>query len=143
MMATNNNIHGAAVSRRTALATGAVVGGAALLRNAKAATEKPAGHKPKVAIFSKHLLFLQGEELAKGAADVGFDGIDIAVRKGGHVEPDRVRQNLPPLVALMRERGLEVPMITTDIVDTESPYAEDILKTMVDLNIRYYRCGRS
>jgi sugar phosphate isomerase/epimerase len=32
-------------------------------------------------------------------------------------------------------------MITTDIVDTESPYAEDILRTMAELNIRYYRWG--
>ena len=120
---------------------GGAVAGAALLGKAKAADAKAAGPKPKVAIFSKHLLFLHGEELAKGAAEIGFDGIDLAVRKGGHVEPARVRQDLPPLVALIKEHGLEVPMITTDIVDIETPYAEDILKTMADLNIRYYRWG--
>jgi sugar phosphate isomerase/epimerase len=49
----------------------------------------------KIAIFSKHLEFLEGEELAKGAKEIGFDGIDLAVRKGGHVEPERVRQDLP------------------------------------------------
>ena len=36
--------------------------------------------KHKVAIFSKHLHFLRGEELAKGAAEIGFDGIDLTVR---------------------------------------------------------------
>lgn len=135
-----NNITQSAISRRSLMAGGAVAG-AALLGKATAAEVKSTGPKPKVAIFSKHLLFLHGEELAKGAAEIGFDGIDLAVRKGGHVEPDRVRQDLPPLVAVIKQHGLEVPMITTDIVDTETPYAEDILKTMADLGIRYYRWG--
>lgn len=135
-----NNITHSAISRRTLMAGGAVAG-AALLGKAKAAEAKPAGPKPKVAIFSKHLLFLHGEDLAQGAAEIGFDGIDLAVRKGGHVEPDRVRQDLPPLVAIIKQHGLEVPMITTDIVDTETPFTEDILKTMAELNIRYYRWG--
>ena len=39
----------------------------------------------KVSIFSKHLRFLEGEALAKGAAEIGFDGVDLAVRSGGHV----------------------------------------------------------
>ena len=95
----------------------------------------------KVAIFSKHLEFLQGEDLAAGAKEIGFDGIDLAVRKNGHVEPDRVRQDLPPLVALIRKHDLEVPMLTTDIVDADTPYANDILATMADLGIRYYRWG--
>ncbi len=120
---------------------GGAVAGAVLLGQAKAAETKAAGPKPKVAIFSKHLLFLQGEALAKGTAEMGFDGIDLAVRKGGHVEPERVRHDLPALVALIRQHGLEVPMITTDIIDIETPCTEDILKTMADLNIRYYRWG--
>jgi sugar phosphate isomerase/epimerase len=135
-----NDITQSSISRRTLMAGGAVAG-AALLGKAKAADAKTAGPQPKVAIFSKHLLFLQGEDLAKGAAEIGFDGIDLAVRKGGHVEPERVRQDLPPLIALIRQHGLQVPMITTDIIDTETPYTEDILKTMAELDIRYYRWG--
>jgi sugar phosphate isomerase/epimerase len=97
--------------------------------------------KLKVAIFSKHLLFLQGAQLAESAANIGFDGIDLAVRKGGHVEPSRVRQELPRLVATIREHRLEVPMLTTDIVDVNTQYCEDILSTMSELGIRHYRWG--
>ena len=107
----------------------------------RAADEEPAQHKLKVAIFSKHLQFLAGEELAKAAADIGFDGIDITVRKGGHVDPGRVSQDLPPLVGIIRQHGLEVPMITADIVDTQTPFTEDILRTMAALGIRNYRWG--
>jgi len=117
------------VSRRAVLAGGA----AALL--ARAASKD----KLKISVFSKHLQFLQGEQLAKAAAEMGFDGIDITLRKGGHIEPERVRQDLPPLVAIIRKHGIEVPMVTTDIVDPDTPYTEDILKTLAELNIRYYR----
>jgi sugar phosphate isomerase/epimerase len=117
------------LSRRAVLAGGS----AALL--ARAASKD----KLKISVFSKHLQFLQGEDLAKAAAEVGFDGVDITLRKGGHVEPERVRQDLPPLVSIIRKHGLEVPMVTTDIVDPDTPYTEDILKTLADLGIRYYR----
>jgi sugar phosphate isomerase/epimerase len=119
----------AGVSRRAVLAGGA----AALL--SRAATND----KLKISVFSKHLQFLQGEDLAKAAAEIGFDGIDITLRKGGHIEPDRVRQDLPPLAGMIRKHGLEVPMVTTDIVDPDTPHAEDIVKTLADLGIRYYR----
>jgi sugar phosphate isomerase/epimerase len=124
------------ISRRALLGAGA-----ALLTNvlpARGADEKRSG-KLKVCIFSKHLQFLEGEELAKAAAEIGFDGIDLTVRKGGHVAPDRVKQDLPPLVALLHHHGLETPMVTTDIVDADTPFAEDILKTIADLGIRNYR----
>ena len=121
------------VSRRAMLGAGTMWAASALAFDEKTAP------KLKVAIFSKHLHFLQGEELAKAAKDIGFDGIDITVRKGGHVEPERVRQDLPPLVATIRKAGLEVPMITTDIVDADTPCAEDMLKTMADLGIPRYR----
>jgi sugar phosphate isomerase/epimerase len=119
------------LSRRALLAAGTV-----LLSRPLRAKEKL-----KVAIFSKHLQFLTGDSLAAGVADLGFDGLDITVRKGGHVEPAQVAQELPALAAILNRHGLEVPMVTTDIVDAETPFAEDILKTMARLGIRNYRFG--
>jgi sugar phosphate isomerase/epimerase len=108
----------------------------------RAADENAAQPQLKVAIFSKHLQFLlSGEELAKATADIGFDAIDLTVRKGGHVQPERVAQDLPLLVGIIRQHGLKVHLITTDIVDADSPFAEDILKTMVTLRIHHYRWG--
>lgn len=128
-------------SRRSALQAGAAaLLGRTLLQSAPG-NPPPTEAKLKVAIFSKHLLFLQGAPLAQAAASMGFDGIDLAVRKGGHVEPSRVKEDLPGLVAIIRQHGLEVPMLTTDISDASSPYAEDILRCMSQLNIRHYRWG--
>jgi sugar phosphate isomerase/epimerase len=121
------------VSRRALLGAGTAWAASAL------PFDGTAPPKLKVAIFSKHLHFLQGEELARAVKELGFDGIDLTVRKGGHVEPQRVRQDLPPLVAAIRKVGIEVPMLTTDIVDADTPYTEDILNTMADLGIPRYR----
>jgi sugar phosphate isomerase/epimerase len=125
------------LSRRALLSAG----GAALASTLARADQSTTASKLKVAIFSKHLQFLQGDALPAAAAAIGFDGIDITVRKGGHVEPERVAQDLPPLVASIRRHGLEVPMITADIVDAGTPYAEEILRSMSELGIRRYRWG--
>jgi sugar phosphate isomerase/epimerase len=122
---------GHTVSRRAVLASAA-----ALL-----ATPLTAREKLKISIFSKHLSFVQGAELAKAASDLGFDGVDITVRKGGHIAPERVKETLPGLVEILRKQGLEVPMITTDIVDADTPYADDILRTASTLGIHNYRFG--
>jgi sugar phosphate isomerase/epimerase len=125
------------ISRRTLL-------GAAALA---AASQSKAGQAPtssgalKVSIFSKHLLFLQGEPLAEAVAGLGLDGIDLAVRKGGHIDPSIALQELPKLVKIIRTHQLEVPMITTDIIDADTPHAEDLLRSMQELGIRNYRWG--
>jgi sugar phosphate isomerase/epimerase len=119
------------ISRRALLASGALL-------LAPAARAKA---RLKVAVFSKHLQFVQGEELAKAVAGIGFDGVDIALRQGGHIEPATVARDLPPLVAILRRNGLEVPMVTTGIADAETPYTEDVLKAASQLGIRNYRFG--
>jgi sugar phosphate isomerase/epimerase len=101
----------------------------------------PAKRNLRVAIFSKHLQFLEGAELARAAAEIGFNGIDLTVRPGGHVDPARVAEDLPPLVKVIRQHELEVPMVTTDIVDSVSPHARTVLKSLAELGIRYYRWG--
>lgn len=121
-----------ALTRRAALLTGVALVGF---------TAGAAKRNLKVAIFSKHLQFLGGAELASAAAEIGFNGIDITVRAGGHVEPARAAEDLPPLVSVIRQHELEVPMVTTDIVDAASPNARTVLKTLANLGIRYYRWG--
>jgi len=128
-------------SRREILQTGAAALLGSTLLQAAPVPPGPGAAKLKVAIFSKHLLFLHGAQLAQAAAEMGFDGIDLAVRKGGHVQPSRVKQDLPGLVTLIRQHGLQVPMVTTDIVDANTPYAEDVLQCMSELDIRHYRWG--
>ena len=95
----------------------------------------------KISIFSKNLQWLGYGEMAQVAAEIGFDGIDITVRPGGHILPERVSEDLPKAVDAVRKAGLNVYMITTAIIDANEPSTEGILKTASSLGIRHYRTG--
>jgi sugar phosphate isomerase/epimerase len=121
-----------AMSRREVLA----LAGAALMAGAPAPPSPP-----KICIFSKHLQWLNVADAASLAVDIGFDGIDLTVRKGGHIEPSRAAEDLPRAVETIRKAGLEVPMVTTDIVTAQSEHAREILRTIGPLGIHVYRWG--
>ena len=96
---------------------------------------------PKLCIFSKHLQWLDYREMAALAAKIGFTGIDLTVREGGHVQPERVTRDLPEAVGLIRDAGLDVPMITTGITDPDDPVTWQVLETAGKLGIPLYRTG--
>ena len=97
--------------------------------------------KMKICVFSKHLQWLNYTDMAKAAAEMGFDGVDLSVRAKGHVLPERVAEDLPKAVAAVRKAGLEVYIISTDIVDANEPLTEKVLKTAAGLKIFNYRTG--
>ena len=94
-----------------------------------------------ISVFSKHLQWADYVEMSQVAAEIGFDGIDITVRSGGHVLPERVAEDLPKAVEAVRKSGLDVFMITTGIISADDTYAENILKTASSLGINHYRTG--
>lgn len=94
-----------------------------------------------VCIFSKHLQFLDYDGAAETAAAMGFDGVDLTVRPGGHVHPQNVERDLPRAVEAFRRAGLETPMMATAVTAVDDPHAETVLRTAADLGIRYYRMG--
>jgi sugar phosphate isomerase/epimerase len=95
----------------------------------------------KISIFSKNLQWLDYKAMADAAARMGFDGVDLTVRSKGHVLPQRVEEDLPKAVEAVRKAGLNIYMLTTEIVNAEDPFTERILKTAQQLGIGYYRMG--
>ena len=94
-----------------------------------------------VHVFSKHLQWLDYRGMAEVAAEIGFDGVDLTVRPGGHVLPERVEEDLPKAVEAIKQAGLQALMMTTAITDPRDPLTTSILKTAGRLGIRYYRMG--
>lgn len=103
----------------------------------------PRSEKNKIGIhvFSKHLQWLSVPDMAALAARIGFDGIDLTVRPGGHVLPEKVNTDLPRAVEAIKKAGLRVDTITTAIGDTNEKYTDDILSTASRLGIKNYRMG--
>jgi sugar phosphate isomerase/epimerase len=84
---------------------------------------------------------LSWQELAQRAKRAGFGGIDLTVRGAGHVLPQRVVEDLPRAVAAIRAEGLDVPMITTELVAADDPTAVPILSTAGKLSIPFLKPG--
>ena len=125
-------------TRREFVGTVAAAGAYAAVSStfAKAAVDKPA-----ICFFSKHLPDLDGRGLARALKPLGFGGVDLTVRPKGHVEPARVRELLPVFVNGIREEGLEVPMITTDLHAGDEPAAAATLETAAALKIPFFKPG--
>ncbi|MGQ9696460.1 MAG: sugar phosphate isomerase/epimerase family protein, partial [Armatimonadota bacterium] len=77
-------------------------------------------------MFSKMLGVYPIDKAGDIIADLGFTGVDLTVRLGGHVLPENVGTDLPKAVKTLAERNLAVPMITTAITNATEPHAEDI-----------------
>ena len=94
-----------------------------------------------VCIFSKCLQFLDYDRLGETLAAVGFEGADLSVRKGGHVLPEKIKDELPLAVKALQKSGITVPMMVSGIVDPDDPLTEPILGTASEVGIKYYRMG--
>jgi len=129
------------LSRRELLAR-AAAGLAAMPLTAIAGKNfQPNEKKFPICIFSKHLQWLDYNGMAQTAAELGFDGVDLTVRRGGHVLPDRAENDLPKAVEAIKAAGIKPLMMATDINDPDDPNTEKVLKTASALGINYYRLG--
>jgi len=95
----------------------------------------------KISVFSKNLQWLDYTGMAQTAAALGFDGVDLTVRPGGHVSPEHVSEDLPKAMDAVKKAGLNIFSIVTAIEDADDPLTEPILKTASALGIRHYRLG--
>ena len=83
--------------------------------------------------------WLDFEDVGKFVKDVGFDGVDLTVRKGGHIEPGEVTYKLPTAVDQITKASVVIPMMATNIKDAMAPNTDMLLKTASRNGIKYYR----
>jgi len=139
------------VTRRSAIAA---LGASALLaRDARpqAAAEKNGGPKagvvaaprrtPLVCTFSQNLIKVGYAELGIIAQQIGYDGVDLTVMDGGHVDPHITNVDLVRAFESVRGAGLEVPMITTTLTSVSEPTAYPILAITGHTQVHLYRLG--
>ena len=102
---------------------------------------RPGEFRGSLCLFSKHVPWLTGKELASVVRKLGFNGIDLTVRPGGHVLPEAAATTMPPLVEAIRSEGVEVPMITTALLNASDATARPILSTAGRLGIPFAKLG--
>lgn len=129
------------ISRRKFLASAAIAGTIAPLIQAKSTIQKaPLGSEiPKVNVFSKHLQFLNYQNMAEAAKEIGFDGIDLTIRPKGHVLPENVEMDLPRAVEAMKKVGFSPNMFCSAVEDAKNPVDKKLLETAATQGFKYYR----
>jgi sugar phosphate isomerase/epimerase len=125
-----------AVTRRRFL--GAAAGFAAAT---VASGDETSGGFGTLCFFSKHLPDMDASRLALALKSLGFGGVDLTVRPGGHVAPERAASDLPPFLKTVRDGGLEVPLITTALLSSDEPTARPILETAGRERVPFFKPG--
>ena len=96
---------------------------------------------PQLMVFSKHLAGPPLAEVARRLRAIEIDAVDLTVRPGGHVEPERVEDDLPRAQVALAGEGVRIGMITTAITDARDPLTAKVLRTAAGLGIRHYKLG--
>jgi L-ribulose-5-phosphate 3-epimerase len=133
-----------AVTRRDFLAAAAVSAAGTWMAGEAEAAPAPRpeqGFRGPLCLFSKHLPDLDAKGLGRAVKALGFTGVDLTVRKGGHVAPERAAQDLPAFLAGVRSEGVDVPMITTGLVSASDPTARPILETAGKHRVSFFKPG--
>jgi sugar phosphate isomerase/epimerase len=113
--------------------------GASLAVGPPAPATQHIGGGGQICAFIKFIQSLSYDKLADAMSEIGFDGIEATVRRGGYIQPPRAVDELPKLVEALAKRNVKITMITTDINRADDPQTEPLLRTAAGLGIPMYR----
>lgn len=131
------------VNRRQFVSTLTLAGAALALHPALRLPAADAVEAKKFTLiaFSKPFQTLNFEDTADLVAEVGWDGIECPVRKGGQVLPEKVEDDLPRMVEALKKRQRRLVSLTTDVQDASNPLNQRVLRAASKLGLKHYRLG--
>ena len=92
-------------------------------------------------LFTDNIADLTVAQACAAAKAAGFDGLDLTLRPGGHVRPEDAERGLAEARRIADDAGVTIPMVTTGITDTDSPYAEAIFAAAAHYGARKLKLG--
>jgi sugar phosphate isomerase/epimerase len=129
-------------SRRRFLASSAVGVLAGTAGGRAVAATPPAARSYPLIGFTKPFADLSFDAAADLVAEVGWDGVEVAVREGSstHIAPARVEEDLPRMVEALGKRAKQLAIVTTSVVALDSA-GERVLKATAAAGIPRVRLG--
>ena len=92
-------------------------------------------------LFTDNLSDLSIPACFEAAGAIGFDGLDLTVRPGGHVKPEDADRGLAEARKAADAAGMSIGMISTAISDVTSPHTETILAAAAHYGVRTIKLG--
>jgi L-ribulose-5-phosphate 3-epimerase len=130
------------MDRRQVLKT---LAAAAATRLAAQTPARPAAQNqrraPQILVFSQNLIQIEYPELGDIVKQMGFDGVDLTVRPGGHVEPRLANVDLVRAFEVMSGEGLDIPVITTAITTPMDRTAVPVIALAGMSGAKVFRTG--
>jgi len=112
----------------------------ALAFTAPLMAETPEKGKNTICYFTKHLQGLSFDEIASVSAEMGVDGIEAPIRPKGHIEPEKVVDELPKFIDALKKQGLEMTIMTSGINEVSAEQrTEEVLRTAAKLGVKRFR----
>jgi sugar phosphate isomerase/epimerase len=91
--------------------------------------------------FTDNLADLSVAEVCRQVRAIGFDGLDLTMRPGGHVRPENAEMGLSEAKRLADAANLSIPMATTGVKSADSPHAEDVFAAAAHYGVRKLKLG--
>jgi hypothetical protein len=130
------------MNRRTAIkALGAVASGIAA--RAQAPLPPPTANRtaPLICVYSGNLAKVPYAMLGDIAGQIGYEGVDLTVFPGGHVNPFIANVDMVRAVEAVRGSNLEVPMISTELTSMNNATAYAVLALAYQGAVKMFRTG--
>ncbi len=135
--------------RRIALA---VLGGAALglaqepgfdqrLTPEEIAKRRKDRTRPMLCVYSGCFAKLPVDLLPETIGGMGFEGVDLTVMPGGHVDPSKYMVQMDRAFQMFQDASLEVPMISTNFTAASQPFAYQVLYVSAEFGARFCKLG--
>ena len=96
---------------------------------------------PPVIVYSQNLVEIEYPELGDIVQQMGFDGVDLSIRPGGHVEPRLANVDLVRAFEVMSGNGLIVPVVTTNITSPGDRTAVPVIALAGMSGAKAFRTG--
>lgn len=93
---------------------------------------------PPVTVFTKPWKELEIDALANLVLELGFDGVELPVRRGFQVEPENMAVELPKAATVFEARGLKIYSVATELnaeaLEVCGAAGVPVLRTMLRVN---------
>jgi sugar phosphate isomerase/epimerase len=96
---------------------------------------------PALCLYSDQLLKVGYEEMAGMVRSLGFDGVELMVQPGGHIEPEHADLHLERGIEAMTGSGVDVYAVSTSFTSPADPTLRLALEWGGEMGVPVFRPG--
>ncbi|HVV47653.1 MAG TPA: TIM barrel protein [Bryobacteraceae bacterium] len=97
--------------------------------------------RPMLCVYSGCFAKLPVALLPETVSGMGFEGVDLTVMPGGHVDPSKYMVQMDRAFQMFQDASLEVPMISTTYTSASQPFAYQVFYVSAEFGARFCKLG--